>query len=276
MWSYEQEKYSKMKTTIFKLLVMAIAITISISSCKKEDNDFEIGTSEDNSAFELSFDEIYKEVDAAASEQGLKKAGFPLITIDSSGSPIKMTIDYGVTNYLCKDGNLRRGKIFVTWTGFYRAKGTKIEIGFDNFFQNNKSIKGQKTIENLGRNTNGKLYYEINVNANITGTDGLTHYWKSKRTRTWLEGESTLTSLDDIYEITGNAEGTSRKGISYTVSIVSPLRVDLSCEWRIVKGIITLTPIGNPERKLDFGNGSCSSEVTLTVNGRSKTFTRTK
>jgi hypothetical protein len=265
-----------MKTTILKLMVMAMALTLSISSCKKEDNDFEMGTSEDNSAFELSFDEIYKEVDAAASEQGLKKAGFPLITIDSSVTPYKMTIDYGITNYLCKDGNLRRGKIFVTWTGFYRAKGTKIEISFDNFYQNNKSIKGQKTIENLGRNTNGKLHYEINVNANITGTDGLTHYWKSKRTRTWLEGESTLTSLDDIYEITGNAEGTSRKGISYTVSIISPLRVDLSCEWRIVKGIITLTPAGNPERKLDFGNGSCSSEVTLTVNGRSKTFNRTK
>ncbi len=114
----------------------------------------------------------------------------------------------------------------------------------------------------------------IYAGLNITGADGLTHYWKSKRT--WLEGESTLTSLDDIYEITGNAEGTSRKGISYTVSIISPLRVDLSCEWRIVKGIITLTPAGNPERKLDFGNGSCSSEVTLTVNGRSKTFNRTK
>jgi hypothetical protein len=88
----------------------------------------------------------------------------------------------------------------------------------------------------------------IYAGLNITGADGLTHYWKSKRT--WLEGESTLTSFDDIYEITGNAEGTSRKGISYTVSIISPLRVDLSCEWRI--------------------------EVTLTVNGRSKTFNRTK
>jgi predicted small lipoprotein YifL len=37
-----------MKTTILKMMVLAMALTISISSCKKEDNDFEMGTSEDN------------------------------------------------------------------------------------------------------------------------------------------------------------------------------------------------------------------------------------
>jgi hypothetical protein len=262
-----------MKAPLKLTLMIAMLSALSFYSCKKDSAlDNEMTSSEDMALSEATFDQVFKEVDDNATEAGLKK-GYPIITIDSLSTPKTMNIDYGTTNFLCKDGNYRRGKILVSWTGRYRDVNTIITIGFDNFFQNDNKVEGSKTINNKGRNNLDQLTYEIVVDGKITNTANEVITWKSTRTRTWTKGESTRTWLDDEYTISGEANGINRNGLSFTGKITSPLNIKLSCEWRIVAGVIEFTPEGKATRTIDYGNGSCDRLATVTVKDKTYTIT---
>lgn len=266
-----------MKKGIIWVLMMGFFGTLFLTSCKKDKEiDTDLTSTEDQSQGELVYDQVFKQVDQAADDAGLKKGGYPIITKDTLATPRTMRIDYGTSNYLCLDGNYRRGAILVSWTGRYRETGTVINIGFESFYQNGNKVEGSKTITNNGPNSLGQLSYTIVVNGKITIAENLTHTWNSNRTRLWIEGESTKSVLDDVYEITGSTTGVNRKGINYTAQITTKLRVELACEWRIVSGVIEVTPEGKNMRKIDFGNGACDRLVTVTVNGKTRTFSRGK
>jgi hypothetical protein len=261
-----------MKTNFRILTVLFLLIGTSLLSCKKENNEEnEMATSEDMALSESTFDQIFKEVDGNASENGLRKS-YPIVTIDSTSSPRTMTIDYGSSNFLCNDGNYRRGKIMVSWTGRYKDLNTVIATTFDNFYQNDNKIEGAKTVTNTGRNASGQLTFSIAVDAKITNTANEVITWKSNRTRTWTNGELTKTWLDDKYLISGEANGVNRNGFTFTTKIISPLSIDLGCQWRIVAGTIELTPEGKPTRTIDYGNGSCDRTATVSVRGRTYTI----
>ncbi|MDZ4668658.1 MAG: hypothetical protein SGJ00_12360 [bacterium] len=266
-----------MKKTIIWVLTLCLFSTLLFSSCKKnKELDTDITSAEDQSEGELVYDQIFKQVDQAAGDEGLKKGAYPIITKDTFANPKTMRINYGTSNYLCLDGNYRRGLILVSWTGRYRDAGTAIQVGFDGFYQNNNLVEGTKSITNNGPNALGELSYTIVVNGKITNPSLQSHSWNSNRTRTWVAGQNTLTALDDVYEITGTTSGTNRNGINYAAQITTKLRVELACDWRIVSGVIEVTPEGKNLRKIDFGNGACNGLVTVSVNGRTKTFSRKK
>jgi len=261
-----------MKTNGKFLAMLLLLIGTSLFSCKKENNEEnEMATSEDMALSESTFDQIFKEVDGNASENGLRKS-YPIVTIDSTISPRTMTIDYGSSNFLCNDGNYRRGKIRVSWTGRYRDVNTVISSTFDNFYQNDNKVEGSKTITNTGRNASGQLTFSIVVDGKITNTANEVITWKSNRTRTWVSGENTRIWLDDKYSISGEANGINRNGFTFTTKITSPLSIDLSCQWRIVAGAIELTPENKPTRTIDYGNGTCDRIATVSVRGRTYTI----
>lgn len=258
-------------------LIAMVAITLFAVSCKKDkQEDAEIKSSEDQALSEAMFDQVFKQVDEAAQTTGLKKGAYPIISIDSAGTNKTMRVDYGSENYLCKDGNLRRGIILVTWSGAYRDINTIIRVGFENFYQNNNQVEGEKTITNKGENALGHMVFTIVVNGKITRPDGSHCSWNSNRVRTWISGKSTLIAEDDVYEITGTTNGVSRAGISYNAIIIKPLKVMLNCQWRMVSGQVELTPEAKPIRLLDFGNGECDNSITITVNGKTRTISKTR
>lgn len=267
-----------MKKSMYYPIIFMFLMSISIISCKKEKelDTNDITTAEDQSQGEMTFDLVYSEVNEAAEDLGLKKGGFPIVSVDSSVSPITMTIDYGTSNYLCKDGNLRRGVILVKWTGAYRNPGTKILISFDKFYQNNNLVEGEKSINNNGFNANGQLSYSIEVSGKITTPSAETFTWKSNRTRLWVAGANTASRLDDIYEITGTGSGVNRKGIAFTAEITKALRVVLSCSHKIVSGIVEVKPENRLLRTIDFGSGACDEFISITVNGKTRTIARRK
>jgi len=77
---------------------------------------------------------------------------------------------------------------------------------------------------------------------------------------------------DDVYEITGDGNGTTRNDIDYTLEISTPLRVQLDCRW-ITEGIITLTPEGYQDRVLDYGDGECDNKARVTIGEYDETIT---
>ncbi|MGC4056934.1 MAG: hypothetical protein QM743_02290 [Chitinophagaceae bacterium] len=97
--------------------------------------------------------------------------------------------------------------------------------------------------------------------------------WTSSRTRTWTNGESTKTRLDDVYSITGSGTVTRVDSSTFTGTITSPLIIATSCDW-ITQGTIEIVPSGTGKtRTLDYGSGTCDAVATLTVGSKSRTVT---
>jgi hypothetical protein len=157
--------------------------------------------------------------------------------------------------------------LHITYTGRYREPGTVITITPENYRVNNYLIEGQKTIENMGINANGQLYYTITANGMVAEpSNAWAISWSANRTRTWVEGQDTPSRLDDVYEISGGSSGVNRNGVNYTSTITTPLRAEFSCAW-IVSGQVTIEPEDYATRYIDFGNGECNNGFTVTVNG---------
>lgn len=114
--------------------------------------------------------------------------------------------------------------------------------------------------------------------AKLTDTNGDVFQWKSTRTRTWIKGSSTLLTLtDDEYSITGGAEGLSRSGRPFTVSILTPLLINMDCLlsgiYHPVSGVVAITPQNITTRELNYGAGSCDKLATVTVGSYSRDIT---
>lgn len=273
-----------MKTlNLAKYLMVAATIGILLNSCKKkedepEDNDTSAAT--DNATAEGYFNDANSISDQAASgnltsflsttnndgERGIMSV-CATITHDTVSNPRTITINFGTTNCLCNDGRYRRGIINVSYTGHYRDSLSTHTITFTNYFVNDHQVLGSKTVTNNGHNNAGNLTFSISVNGSvIKANNGGTITYTSTRTREWIEGEHTSIWNDDVYLITGTASGSSSNGNSFTATVITALKVKLSCQW-IVSGRLDLTPSGKPTRTIDWGSGNCDDDATVTING---------
>lgn len=279
-----------MKKLIVNPLVLIAFACMAVTSCKKENtNEQESSATEvskDNAQAENVYDDVAQQVDETAMRSVYldpqttlsSTTGCPAVTIDYPNSttwPKVVTIDYGTSNCITTNGVSRRGQIIATFSGPYRATGTVISITFNNYFVNDNHVEGLKTITNAGLNTNGQMFWNINVqNAKITRTDSSYVTWNSTRVRTWIAGQTTYgVRADDVFEISGNATGSNSNGNSFTATITSPLYVAFNCRW-IESGVISLTPSNRPARTIDFGTaGNCDDQATVIVNGNSYQIT---
>lgn len=255
-------------------IALTLFITFAYSGCKKNDreDDKETTSSRDNAIAENAFAGVFKSIgEFTDSTSLLRISSCASYTVDSVGTtswPKTLTINFGSTNCMGSDGNLRRGTIIASFTGRYRDSLTVISISLIGYYHNNNLVQvGTHTITNNGHNAAGNLSYSINVqNASITNSNG-TIAWNSTRTREWIAGESTTTNpSDDVYSITGSATGTGVNGNTFNVTINSPLIVALNCPY-IEQGILALSPQNLSTRYVDFGNGACDNEATVTING---------
>lgn len=266
------------------ILIMSVVSSLSIVGCKKDKEDNDQRAAIDNATCENAFNDVFKQVDNGAkqtSQSGAQKimqldsigcATVSITPFDTVTWPKTLTIDFGTSNCLCSDGKYRRGIISANLTGKYRDAGTVITVTLNNYYVNDNHVEGTKTITNMGHvgtyNGGNNLKYSIVVtDGKITTSDGIAT-WNSTRYREWIEGESTQYPnwQDDVYLITGNAEGTTINANPYTITITNALRVALDCKW-VESGTIEVTPQGIATRTLDFGSGNCDNQATVTING---------
>ncbi len=271
-----------MKKITLAFTVMMAAL-LMFSSCKKNnpvDNDF--SAVKDDAFAESTFDNVTNLADEAyalstnghfKSSDNIFLGDCATVTLDTTTFPYEMTIDFGDTNCLGTDGRYRRGKIIVTFTGRYWRPGTIITTTFDEYYVNDNQVEGTKVVTNNGFNDAGNMNWDIAVNGMITLANGEgTITWNSQRNREWIEGISTpFNRWDNIYLITGDAHGERANGLHWTRQITNPLRIELACRF-IVSGTVKVIPEGKPVRILDFGDGNCDNEATVTVNGNTYTI----
>jgi hypothetical protein len=275
------------------ILGLAFASFVSagiFSSCKKkekEEKDSDTAGAADQSLASSTVNDMTSISDEAAKTysvssfrtadaNGLLAASCASITVDTLAAAKTITVNFGATNCVCNDGRARRGALIISFTGRYRDSLTVITVTPQSYFVNDNQVTGTKTITNKGHNAAHHLVYEINANIQIIkANNGGTISWQTNRQREWMTGENTLQWNDDIYSITGTASGSTSNGNTFSSNITSPLirNMAFGCRRHFTQGTLEHTPGGKATRYIDFGNGSCDDQATVTINGNTYTIT---
>jgi hypothetical protein len=142
----------------------------------------------------------------------------------------------------------------------------------DNYYVNDIKIDGSKTVTNMGLNNNGQPYFNVEIDGQATLTSGTVVDYVSSRVRTWYSGYATpLNRMDDIYDISGSANAVYSTGGGYSANTTSPIRVQVGCSFP-TQGILEMTPVNKPTRTINYGNGTCDAQFSVTVNGNTFNF----
>lgn len=255
---------------------VALALTLGVFySCDKKAEDLidtDTSSATDNSTAENAASEMFKSVsEAADNDASLRATTCYTVTTTTSGGvfPKTVTIDFG--NGGCGD---KRGQIIAVLSGPYRTAGTTATITTNNFYIGvNKIEAGTHVITNMGiNNITNKQTLDVSITgASVISPSG-TASWNATRTITWEEGSTTPTDpSDDVYSISGQTNGTSTAGVTYTSATTAgkPIVVKVGCQY-ISSGEVSLTPNGKPVRKIDFGAATTpavcgDNQATVTI-----------
>lgn len=185
-----------------------------------------------------------------------------------------LTLDFGPVNCISPNGVAHRGKIVAVFTGPLRQAGSSVAISFDNYFRNDNQHTGTRVITNTG---NGSFTLDVQNASVIWANGGGTHSWTSQRTYTRLAGQGTRTILDDQYSVTGQANGTNRRGVTYAAVIQQPLLKVFTpgCARFFTAGTVSITNSNEKAILLNYdptGTQACDNIASVTVNGRTRTI----
>lgn len=193
----------------------------------------------------------------------------PVITIDTISVPQVLTIDFG-TSCTGKDGKVRSGKIIVTSTSFKTFPSVR-DRTFDNYYVDGNKVEGNVTKTIAKDQENHIRTATLQEDVTITFADGAgTAHRVANLTRQYQRGVL-LNPLDNQVVTWGTVEFTRVSGVTInkTISADSPLVFKTACH-QIVSGIITVTTSNNVTWTIDYGNGDCDNQATLTRNGKTK------
>lgn len=262
-------------------LLLAGSVLFLFTSCDKEKETEAIDTSP--AELEATYDDAFEEVDAIVEstmvffnengrvaeevEDELIRCGIK--THDFENKTI--TIDFGDG---CEGwgGRIRKGKIIITYTDRKFVPGSIWTITFEDFYINDIKVEGVRTCTNVSTSFEDDPSFNITLeNGKLTWPDGTFAEREANHTRTWIRMGS---PLRDEITLIGSASGVNRRGVSYTVTIVSMLRFKRAC-WasRIfipVEGVKLIKREGQPDVLIDYGDGTCDSMVTVTIDGISR------
>ncbi len=271
-----------MKTRNVILLIMLFATTITLfTGCKKdntqEDTSKETTVDRNSALAERTFNDIGTyTVSAMSTGKSMLKSGQTVmnpdascleISFDLSSQPYKLILDFGTTNCLCEDGLYRRGKIVVWYEAGIGDSLAALTTTLDNFFVNDNQITGTRILKNKGHNQAGHINWDVTVDGTIILASGEgTITYQAAHNSEMTEGEYTPAFNDNVFSITGSANGTTITGQAFSSVITTPLISKATCTY-FVSGVIEITPAAQPVRVLNYGNGDCDNKATVTVSG---------
>jgi len=266
------------KTISYSLLAACLAFTFN--SCKKAEVDTETQSATDNSVCEAEFSQVVPTVNGfAIGEQGVKKMSSGCYTITITGDttnwsaidPPVMTIDYGTAGCIGNDGKKRTGMVVATFNKRWHSDtlgNNALVIVLNNYKVNGIQYEGTIRVNKPAKN---ELNTQV-INGKCTGANNSWNLeWACNRTMKLIAGAGDTDETNDVYEVTGVANGVNRKDVAYTLEVTKPLIKRYNCGF-IESGTFDLTPDGLATRTVDYGDGSCDNKATLTINGNSFEF----
>lgn len=296
-----------MKLKHFPVKLTAItffSILVFFTACQKEnsssatDDQQELEASrvsgESDGEAEIVFNGIFDDAFGVNDEVGISGTGVfgrvtacPDVTIvrlnPPQAFPVKIILDFGNPGCVGRDGHLRRGKIITEYTNRLIVPGAMATTTFDGFYFDSTKVEGTHKITNTGSNATTPISRQFTVDVTagkLTKPNGNFIEWNSHKVITQIEGLGTNIPLDDIFRIEGSSNGKVKRGnllVRWESNITEPLIKRFNCRW-IVKGRIRIvrantSTTGPWVAVLDFGQGTCDNQATVTINGTTHQIT---
>jgi hypothetical protein len=279
-------------------LILGLALSLTILSCSKDDNNDTGTVSTDDAKASAKIDAMNDDVSniveeqesntyldptngkMAATENTMFATCATITRVPSfqtplnAGDTVTKTIDFGTTGCTLDNGNVLKGKIIISFVYQPAATSHTITYTFENFYHNTIKFDGTKTFTRVRIAASGNVpaHPRVTMNMDMTATfpNGDEYHRTGERVREIIEGMGNDDFLDNIYKITGNWVTTGPNAGTQTSTITTELHVKMSCiavhKPLIVSGVITIVR-GNNTATLDYGNGACDNVAILTVNG---------
>ena len=264
---------SKLKNN--NILIIA-GLIISFMSCKDENvihsvNQQNLQSSHDYLLFEKTLFDIEREIEHALIATGTTKNLPMYISLNAdSTDQDTLIINFGEENYLHL-GHLKRGEIISIYNKFIYNSNSQITTTFNNFYINNNLIQGKMYLENNGSNQNGFPEFSLTVDSmSMYTNNGSIDISNGNYIKQLVSGYNTQYQyLDNIYKLTGNAQGNSSNNNNFSLEISDSLNMNLSCfessSCIITEGTSRLIPDGYEERIINYGNNSCDCDINAVI-----------
>jgi len=271
-----------------KSLILSAAIAVLALSCSKDDSNNaasnDLSDAKVNAKIDLVTEDVGKIVDEQFALQANPSAGRN--NEEVSALPSCVTVDVQLTanswtrtltfnNCELPNGNVLDGTIIVSGSLNFDAPSQTISYSFVDFHHNDILVEGNRTVVRTIQSTASQAVphpvANMSIDMHVTFPNGNEYHRVGNRIREMIEGFGTpMIWADNVFTISGNWTTTFPAG-TRTSTITTPLRAEANCP-HIVSGVIT-TVRDNNTATLDYGNGDCDNQATLTVNGNSTTIT---
>lgn len=257
-------------------IFIVIALIISFMSCKDENviqsvNQQNLQSSHDYLLFEKTLLDIEREIEHALIATGTTKNLPMYISLNTdSTDQDTLIINFGEENYLHL-GHLKRGEIISIYNKFIYNSNAQITTTFNNFYINNNLIQGKMFLENNGSNQNGFQEFALTVDSmSMYTNNGSIDISSGNYIKELVSGNNTQYQyLDNIYKVTGNAQGNSSNNNNFSIEISDSLNMNLSCfessSCVITGGTARLIPNGYEERIINYGDNTCDCDVNAII-----------
>ncbi|MEK8180555.1 hypothetical protein WMW71_09405 [Flavobacterium buctense] len=270
-----------------KNLVLGVTLSMFILSCSKDDSN---SSSSDLSEAQVSakIDMVTEDVAKIAEDQYALQAnpGAGKNDLETQALPPCATVTIQLTatswtrtvvfdNCTLPNGNVLDGTIIVSGSLNFDTPSHTISYSFVDFHHNDILIEGNRTItrslQSTATLTAVHPIANMTIDMTVTFPNGNVYHREGNRVREMIEGFGTpMIWADNVFSISGSWTTTFPAG-TRTSTITTPLRVEASCP-HIVSGVVNIVGTNNTAT-LDYGNGDCDNQATLTVNGTTTTIT---
>jgi hypothetical protein len=263
-----------LRIAVVLLLTMAV-----FASCEKwRDNRTPFAAS-DNALAETSYTDVFRAVlnagvyyDGAPSN--IDTCATRTIQTTAGDYPVTIRLNYGAENCTGYYNFKKRGIIVAQFLQPISQQNATVNVTLENFYSNDYLVEGNVTIVFLGE-TDGKSKFSVKVaDGKITHPDEDVVTWNAEYVYERVEGENSPQFLwDDVFSITGIAEGKNSNENDFTATVKEPLLFELVCRWAN-KGVVEVEPSDRKTNSLSYGDGNgCDNQATVTIGKKDYTTT---
>ncbi len=260
------------------------AVTLSDSSTVADNayydvlNNAFVGFSDNSSVWSASNAHSGKTTTMSAeSTEGVQSGSLScaIYTLDDSipgDYPKTLVLDFG-SGCTSADGIIRSGKLTYVFTGPIIAPQATATVTFSNYTVNGYGLQGTYVITNNSSEQVGVSINTVVTNGIITYPNTTNYHYSHNRTYIMTAGATTPYDIsDDVYSITGNSSFSAADGSNIVWTISTPLIKAINCPY-IKQGVVGFSYNQTINGTIDFGDGTCDSNATITVGSFSEPIT---
>jgi hypothetical protein len=278
-----------------KLLgIIAVIAVISLTSCSKDDKSSDSALTAQDASINSKMDQASNDISDVTEDQFLQQSqsasgkanSLPVsilppcasVTITTTSTTWTRTVDFGTSGCAMPNGNILKGKIIISGLLDFTAPYV-LHYSFENFYHNENLVQGNRTVtRTFATSTNSSTAHPIHmidINMTVTFPNGDIYTRVGTRTRECIANYGNGVWGDNVYVFYGTVTTTKPSGAQHTNTILeaTPLRIDMSCTFKIISGIISITR-PNHSAVINYGDGSCDNNATIAIdNGSAVAFT---